>query len=143
MEKPKNKLSRKQRLFLIDLIFGSLSEQDCLKAHKIELVDFHRWQTDEVFADKMMRFYSLKNRLTLVQHIGKAIEQLYRLCESEQTDVARKACLDIFNLNRDILSFDVPKEIGASAKNNDKLTASNASRMLAVLAEDEQKKGEV
>ncbi len=140
-------LSQKQLAVLDDLFTSDLGEQAILDKHKVRLSTYERWLADKLFVERFNRYVNgLKRRseLLMAKYSCLAAAKLVELTASDKAETARKACLDIISVpkiaaNRDEQPDKTQKDGDRQAE---QLSAETASKILAALAEPDEK-GEV
>jgi hypothetical protein len=130
----------KTQLQIIDELFESGGDETAvLQKHNITFTDWQKQLADKDFADELaarMESSKRQGRIILSKYAPYAATKLIQLCESENQETARKAALDILNLQTGSPVAIAP----GSANPLPTLDAATASKILAVLAENSPKK---
>lgn len=132
------KLTRQQLAVLEDLFTGELSEDAVIGKHGVSHSLYERWLADERFAsqvDQRIDHAYRRSRIILARNAADVASRLAKLAREGQGETARKACLDIINLQDSTgrkISSDAPSTQEGSATAN--LTPETASRLLAAMA---------
>ena len=142
-EKP---LSAKQ-LAVIEDLFEDKQEQEILKKHNLSRKLYNKWLADESFnsqLDRRAEWEYRKSAFKLARSARDAVSNLMKLTESEQGETARKACIDIITIsaNRSAGTNATPGENPAPPLESPPLSPETAGKLLAVLAEQQQKSPE-
>jgi hypothetical protein len=74
----------------------------------------------------------------MARHLPWAAQRLVQLTVSEKDETARKACLDVISLHNDDVAQDIAEAPQPRNELPPRLSPEKASRMLAILAEDEE-----
>ena len=130
-------LSNKQLAVLEDLFNSELDEQGVLEKHKVRRSTYEKWLDDELFAERFSQYiHRIRQRseLLLAKYQCLAAAKLIELTTSKKPETARKACLDIISQPR-IKAEGAEKE---SNKQAEPISDAQASRILAVLAEEKR-----
>jgi hypothetical protein len=130
-------LTKKQIEIIDDLFETGGDETAVLKKHNIEREDWQKWLADKDFADCVaarLEASKRQSRIILSKYLSVAAVKLVQLCDSENQETSRKACLDILGLQHDQLS---KADTGQPAESLPSLDPATASKILAVLAENE------
>ena len=137
-------LNQKQLAVLNDLFTSDLNEQAILDKHKVRRSTYERWLADKLFVERFKRYVNgLKRRseLLMAKHSCLAATKLVELTTSDKAETARKACLDIISAPK--ITANKDEQPDKSQKDSDReteqLSAETASRILAVLAEPDEK----
>jgi hypothetical protein len=137
-------LNQKQLAVLDDLFNSDLDEQAVLDKHKVRRSTYERWLADELFVERFKRYVNgLKRRseLLMAKYSCLAAAKLVELTASDKAETARKACLDIISAPK--IAANKDEQPDKSQKDSDReteqLSAETASRILAVLAEPDEK----
>lgn len=142
MSKAKH-LSKKQLVVLEDLFTGELSEQDILKKNNVSRNLYNRWLIDEYFADQMdNRVAAAYRRSTalIARHASRAAEKLINLTESNNSETARKACLDIISMPKVSLEKSRLSQKPHGEEVTPPFSADTAHKILEVLAAESRLK---
>ena len=136
-------LSKRQLAVIDDIFIGELDEQAVLDKHKIRRNTYNRWQADELFVDEFNRRIASAHRRSaalIARYATLAAAKLVQLTESENHQTARKACLDI--ISPPALAAKKTEQPTEPQSTHDKqvqqLSPQTASKLLAVLAEQEK-----
>jgi len=145
MAKPKA-LSAKQLAVIDDLFDGKLEEHLILDKHKLSRKLYDRWLADEAFnarLDWRIQWEYRKSAFELARNAPAAVSELMKLTDSKQSETARKACLDIITMQAARLAGTpaVPVD-NPTPPDSPQLSPENAGKILAVLAEQQQKSPE-
>ena len=140
-EKP---LSAKQLAVIDDLFEGKLKEQQILEKHKLNIKLYNKWLADEAFIsylDRQTAWEYRRSELMLARKAREAVSNLAGLTKSEQSETARKACLDIITISANRLagSSTTQADNPAPSPESPPLTPETAGKLLAVLAEETPK----
>jgi hypothetical protein len=141
------KLSRKRSAVLDDMLAGEMDEQDILEKHNVRQKAFNRWLGEDAFMaelNRRLQWLSLQSELIITRYKTLAAAKLVQLTDSKNPETARKACLDIINLQNRTDSppkqpSDEPK--GSSPPEHHELSPETCSRLLTVLAEENKETG--
>ncbi len=142
-----NRLSKKQLAAIEDLFAGELDEASVLAKHKVSRHLYEKWLADERFNEAFNKLIARAHRqglLIIARYAPLAASKLVQLTESDSQETARKACLDIISMGSARLAG--PGAPGAPVNGSElqqspaELSPATASRLLAVLAETQQKK---
>ena len=138
----KKAASKSKALVAVDEILKGGEGAEVLKHHRIEPEAFDKLLNDPKFALQVSNRIGLsiiRTKLLIAQYAQAATAKLISLTECEKEETARKACLDVITLatkQSDItLQKEKVSEIVESA--NAPITPDQASKMLAVLADDD------
>lgn len=134
-------LTQRQLAVLDDLFNGELDEQAVLKKHKLRRGTYGRWLGYEVFRERFKQYVSVlvwRGERLLAKKTCSAAKKLAELTGGENTEVARKACLDIMAISKSISQqLNAVKEFGPKEDMEiPQLSSKRASQLLALLAED-------
>lgn len=125
----------KNQLDIIDELFESGGdESSVLQKHNISFADWQKQLAEKDFADELAaRLESSKRQgqIILSKYAPYAATKLIQLCESENQETARKAALDILNLQ----TGQTSKTDDAAKPQLPSINPETASKLLAVLAE--------
>ncbi len=133
------KLTARQRAVIEDLFAGELDEQKILEKHKISRRLYDKWLTDVNFTqefDRRLKLASRQSQLIIARYAAIAAAKLVQLTESQNSETARKACLDVINYLRPSAPGEPIDESPATSDEPD-LPPELASRLLAALAENQ------
>jgi len=135
-EKP---LSAKQ-LAVIEDLFEGKKEQEILEKHNLSRKLYEKWLADDAFIsqlDRHMAWEYRRSELMLARKARDAVSDLVGLTKSQQSETARKACLDIITMRANRLAGTpaVPVDNPTSAVPQP-LSIETAGKILAVLAEE-------
>ena len=134
------RLSRKQLALIDDLFKGESDEQKILEKHKVGRHLYYKWLDDEQFAEELNRRVAGAHRQStflLARNAGEVAQKLVDLTKSGTGETVRKACLDIITMDP---STGLARTSAARDDETEKPTPIShqaASRVLAVLADDE------
>ena len=139
MSKEKS-LSAKQ-LAVIEDLFEGKKEQEILKKHNLSRKLYEKWLADETFNRRLDRCAEWENRRSefmLARSARDAVSKLAGLTKSQQSETARKACVDLITIsaNRSAGSQTTPGDNPAPSSESPSLTHETASKLLAVLAKE-------
>ena len=137
-EKP---LSAKQLAVIDDLFEGKLKEQQILEKHNLNIKLYNKWLADEAFIsylDRQTAWEYRRSELMLARKAREAVSNLAGLTKSEQSETARKACLDIITISANRLAGTnaTPGDNPALPHESPNFSPETAGKLLAVLAED-------
>ncbi len=137
-------LSQKQLAVLDDLFTSDLDEQAILDKHKVRRNTYERWLADKLFVERFKRYVNgLKRRseLLMAKYSCLAAVKLVELTASDKAETARKACLDIISVPK--IAANKDEQPDKAQKDGDRqveqLSTETASRILAALAEPDEK----
>lgn len=133
-----NKLSKKQLAVLDDIFDGDLAEEAVLAKYDVGRRMFERWLRDETFEEEFSRrvqWLYRRSRLIIARYSPLAAAKLVQLTESEKEETARRACLDIINMESPAVKTDEPSEQDDDQQLPPGLCKATAAKLLAVLAE--------
>jgi len=137
------RLSKKQLAVIEDLFAGELDEQAILDKYKVSRSLYNRWLADERFAEqfneRIGRAYR-QSELIIARYAPLAASKLVQLTACEKEETARKACLDILCFPRSGPQFSAGSSVDSRVQPD--LPAETASKLLAVLAEQQPKNPE-
>ncbi len=125
----------KKQLEIIDELFESGGDETAvLSRHGITFSDWQKQLAEKDFADELaarMESSKRQGRIILSKYAPYAATKLIQLCESENQETARKAALDILNLQTGSPVAVAP----GSGEPLPSLDPETASKLLAALAE--------
>jgi hypothetical protein len=133
---------KKQLAVIEDLFSAELDEAEVLKKHGVKPSLYRKWLADEQFLEhfeqRLAHAYH-SSRVLLARRALDAAKKLVELTKCDQSETARKACLDIITArNPNALNHMSSQE--QQAANEDVapagLSPETASRILAILAEN-------
>lgn len=132
-------LTAKQIEIIDDLFESGGDETAVLQKHNIPRKLWAKWLADKDFADEIagrLEMSKRQSRIILSKYLSVAAVKLVQLCNSENQETSRKACLDIISLQ----TGQVPKtdDTGQSAEPSTTLDPATASKILEVLASPQQ-----
>jgi len=133
-------LTKKQFEAISDLFETGGDESKVLEKHKIQLSVWLKWQRNKDFTDEIsrrMRSLDTQGQILIVKYRPLAIAHLISLCSNENSETSRKACLDMLNL---MINGLKSAESPPSDEKLLKIKPETASKLLAVLAEDAERK---
>jgi hypothetical protein len=130
-------LTEKQLTVIDDLFESGGDENTVLQKHNISRTVLQDWLKDKAFSDEIadrLNSSKLHSKILLSKYASFAATKLIGLCQSENQETSRKACLDILSLEACL------KQAGESPENQSPqaqapIDAQTASKILAVLAE--------
>lgn len=134
-------LSDKQLAVLKDIFGSALPEKKVLSKHGIRVTTYNRWLSQPYFAEEFEKRTNALNRrllLYIAKNSFKAAEKLVELVESEKSETARKACLDIIGMlsnNKKKIAITRPSETDNQA-GEFRILPELASKLLKILAEE-------
>lgn len=132
-------LGQRQLEVLKDLFGGDLDEQKVLAKHGVRRSTYNRWLADEVFGERwrhQVNALGRESELLLAKSSRTAAQRLVKLLKCKSGEIARKACLDIMRMPKELLSSE---ERGSEARESVTVPYPEASRVWAVLAEEAKK----
>ncbi len=142
-------LSKRQLAVIDDLFADELDEQAVLDKHRVSRNVYNKWLTDEGFQAEFARRISgahLASEALIARYCLVAAAKLVQLTESENQETARKACLDIISSPKASAGPQAAKKAEQTNKEQksdegqtEQLSAETASRILAALAEPNEK----
>ncbi len=134
----KQKILTKRQLAVIDDLFESnLPESEILKKHKVSRTLYNRWLTDKFFADEIDRRIAAtykRNAACIATNAAKAISKLLEMAGEDKSELTRKACLDIIELQNQAREKNLPQS--QPSESTACLSDEAAGRILAALAEE-------
>ena len=144
---PKEKSLTKKQYSVIEDILNGLDEAEIIQKHKISFTVYHKWLGDPDFArcmDNRISFAYRKSDAYLAKSSYTAASYLVKLAGSGSTETARKACLDIIAMQKQIntkQNKDNEETLDKTSQNNEhkeqqQLSSEAASKLLAALAEE-------
>jgi hypothetical protein len=101
----RNYLSEKQRAVLDDLFGGELDEEQVLEKHNVSRAVYSKWYDRRLFRERFeQRLQGLvrQSELLIAKYGFLAAAKLVELVDSEKAETARKACLDVIKLSKQI-----------------------------------------
>lgn len=131
-------LSKRQLAMVEDLFAGGLDEQQVLDKYKVSRRLFNRWLAEPAFAEHLRRYIDavhLRSAMLVARKASEAADALVGLTKSSQGETARKACLDIIQMNAPSRSDDDSATPDNELANHPSLTDETAGKILAALAE--------
>ena len=140
MKRNRGHLSHKQRAVLDDLLKNGLTEQEALEKHNISTCRYRKWLENGLFEQEINARIDAairQSKLVMAHHRPWAAQRLVQLTVSEKDETARKACLDVISLHNDDVVQDIA-EAPQPPNELPRISDEKASRMLAILAEDEE-----
>lgn len=141
MSKSKS-LTKRQLAVIEDLFDGQLDEPAALEKHKVKPSLYNKWLNDQRFAEALEQRIARSYRagqIVLARYTTTAASKLVALTECEKEETARKACLDIITPSTATKQRPGPQQPATTAET--KLSPEMASRILEVLAEEENTEG--
>ena len=135
----KKHLSKKQSVVIDELFTGQLSETEILKKHNVSRQLFDKWQSDELFAaqfDRRIEALNRQSEFIIAKYAALAAAKLVQLTESKNAETARKACLDIISLPKQLSKKNEQLDDKETEADTPKLPPETAARILAALAEE-------
>jgi len=140
----KKAVSETKALVAVDEILKGESEDKTLKRHRIEPEAFDKLLNNPKFVLQVSNRIGLsiiRTKLLIAQYARAATAKLIHLTECDKEETARKACLDVITLATKQSDITIQKEkvsqIIEDANSPTELTEDQASKMLALLAEDD------
>lgn len=97
-------LSGRQLAVLDDLFGSDVDMSQVLRKHGIRAATFNRWRNEQLFAAAYRERLSncrFGSELFMVRCVPLAATKLVELMDSENQEVARKACLNIMELTQE------------------------------------------
>jgi len=137
-------LSAKQLDVIDDLFEGKLQERGILKKHNLSRKLYDKWLADEAFNTRLdwrIQWEYRKSAFKLARNAPAAVSELMELTGSEQSETARKACLDIITMRANLVA-GTPSTPGGNntlPPESPQLSPETAGKVLAMLAEQQQK----
>ena len=143
----KEKVLSAKQLAVIEDLFEGKKEQEILKKHNLSRKLYEKWLADESFNRQLDRRAEWENRrsgLMLARKAREAVSDLAGLTKSQQSETARKACIDIITIsaNRSAGSSAAQADNPAMPPDSPPLSPEITGKLLAVLAEQQQKSPE-
>lgn len=136
------RLSSKQFALIEDLLRGELDEPEILDKHKLARRLYRRWLADEAFCEELNQRVAgeyRQSKFLVARYAPSAAARLVKLTECGKEETARKACLDIITMNPSTSSTCPPVAPDDKTKELAPISPQAASRLLAVLAEEDSK----
>jgi len=142
----KAKLLSAKQLAVIEDLFEGKQEQAILDKHKLSRKLYDKWLADDSFnrrLDSRIQWEYRKSAFKLARNAPDAVSELMNLTKSKQSETARKACLDIITMQAARLAGTpaVPGD-NPTPPDSPQLSSETAGKILAVLAEQQQKSTE-
>jgi hypothetical protein len=134
--KTQKELNKKQIRVLDDFFSEAVQEESVLKKNKVRSAVYKRWLLTDDFFDEFIKRAKRKTKFMIAQYSHIATAKLIELTDCEKEETARKSCLDIITLQ-----MNSPETaVGQTEDNKSDFVISDkkASKLLAVLAEDEE-----
>jgi hypothetical protein len=133
-------LSTKQLAVIEDLFEGE-QERTILEKHNLSLKLYNKWLANETFnrhLDRRITWEYRRSELILARKVREAVSNLMSLTKSEQSETARKACIDIITMRANRLSGSnaPPGDNPTSSPESPQISPETAGKILAVLAEE-------
>jgi len=144
MSTPKQ-LSKRQLAVVEDLFAGELDEQKVLDKYKVSRKLYNRWLAEPAFIERLgqcVEAAHLRSAVLVARNAPSAANTLFELTKSDKGETARKACLDIILMNTPAHAADTPATPADDPANRPPLSDETASKILAVLAEQQQESSE-
>lgn len=135
----RRQLSRRQLEVLNDLFGGDLDEQKVLAKQGVRPSTYNRWLADEVFGERWRHHVNAlcrQSELLMAKSGRNAAQRLVKLLKCKSGETARKACLDIMRISKELLSNE---KDGSEARESVTVPYPEASRVWAVLAKEAKK----
>ena len=135
------RLGKKQLAVITDVCENALTEADALAKNHVTKWLYKKWLNNPAFTAELdARFEeALRRSKCLIAHcLPLAVQRLVQLIVSEKDETARKACLDLISLklsDADLQNPQNPQQ--QNEKNIPQISDEKASKMLAILAEDD------
>ncbi len=133
-------LTQEQLEIIDDLFELGGDENAVIQKHNIDRKVFRGWLAEKEFADCVadrLKSSKLHSEILLSRYASFAASKLIQLCQSENQETSRKACLDILNLHKEQL---LNTDENQPAEPLPSIDPETASKILAVLAESETTK---
>ncbi len=131
------RLSRKQLALAEDLFKGELNERHVLDKHKVGRQLFRKWRGDDQFTEEINQLVAgayRQSTFLIARNAPSAAKETIELTGCGKEETARKACLDIITMNSSTGLTDSPSTCDDKAEESTPLPPETASRLLAVLA---------
>lgn len=153
----KKKQYREKKLAVIeDMFTGEFDVQAILDKYKVSRNIYNKWLTEpdfiELFNGRIAAYYR-QSELIIARYAPLAAAKLVQLTESQKEETARKACLDIISLPKSCSGPGLEGQVGDSeqpnnlqgigAEQSQPFSPETASKLLAVLAEDQEKRKQI
>jgi hypothetical protein len=135
-------LTTTQRRVIDDLFAGQLSEDDVLKKWHVTRRTYCRWHEQEIFAAEFNRRLKLSHRQTeliFANWASSVAAKLVNLTDAEKEETARKACMDVINHPDRKAKNQSENKKPPEEEPLPELPPEVASRLLAALADDDDK----
>ena len=139
----KNTLTKRQLDVIEDLFAEDLDEQVVLTKHNVNARLYSKWQGEDAFIEQFEKRIAAAHRRSaamIASYAPLAAAKLVDLTQSEKAETARKACLDIIAMQTSAMA--PPKPQAADPDQPQQLTQETATKILAILAEENQESGE-
>lgn len=132
-------LSKRQLALVEDLFAGELEEQKVLDKYKVSRKLYNRWLAEPAFAELLeqcIKAVHLRSAILVARKAPEAADALFGLIRSDKGETARKACLDIIQMNAPAHSADTPDDPSGNANIHSPISDETAGKILAALAEE-------
>jgi hypothetical protein len=136
-------LTTRQLAVIDDLFMAELTEQHIFEKHKINKQTYDKWLADKNFVrefDRRLDSAKRQNDLIIARYAANAVAKLIQLTDSKSQETARKACLDIIGLLRPVEKQPDSGSNDTAAESPAELPPELAGKLLAVIAENGEKK---
>jgi transposase-like protein len=136
-----DQLSEKKLSLIEALSSCDKSESEILAEHNISRETFYKWLGEANFIqafDSRINQLRMQTAVLIAGYACSAVKKLIELTESEKQETARKACLDILNLQADnyITRKENNTEPPPKLSHLEHLPKEKVSKLLEVLAEN-------
>ena len=129
----------KRQVAVIEALFScEMDEQAILDKYRVSRNVYKQWLGDEHFQLELirrMKIARILGEMLIAKYSFTAAAKLVELTDSEKEETARKACLDIISLPNPYTT-KVEEYEKQLQEESPQLTDEQASKILAVLAED-------
>jgi hypothetical protein len=128
-------LSEKQFKVINDLFECGGDEAAVRQKNNISLRLWHKWLKDKNFTEGIasrLEYSKRSSQILLAKYKSLAAVKLVQLCDSNNSETSRKACMGILELEADIKQANEP----AKETTEPAIDSSTASKLLAALAEN-------
>lgn len=132
-----------KQLDVIEDLFEGEQEQAILEKHNLSRKLYNKWLADESFNSQLdwrLAWEYRRSEFILARKAEEAVSNLMDLTKSEQSETARKACLDMITMrvNRSVGTNATPGDNPTPNPESPPLSPETAGKILAVLAEEKK-----
>lgn len=135
-KKIKRYLTKRQKAVIDDLLTGDLDEKGVLKKHRLQMAIYRRWLKDDLFASELrFKIESVKREEVFIfaKNTKTAATKLVQLTESDKSETARRACMDI--LAYDSKGKDIRVKDESAGGDEIAIDDETAGKIIGVLAD--------